>query len=88
MTKKVEYRVRPITRYIVTRFEEVAGDAVSPSAMCGSSAHGTFENGETAYQVAYALCRKEHDDSGQPVDSVNFIYPAIPDGVSVAPSSL
>ena len=74
----VEYRVRPITRYIVTRYE-----ATDQSG--SSTQHGTFEDGETAYHVAYALCRAEHDKSGEPVDSQKFIYPKMPTGVDISP---
>lgn len=66
---KVEYRVRPITRYIVTRYESTGNEGRSIQ-------RGTFDTEETAYHVAYALCRKEHDDSGEPLDSMAFIYPA------------
>lgn len=85
MSSKVEYRVRPITRYVVTRFEESEPDSEGrASASC--SQKGIYENGEVAYQVAYALCKAEHDASGEPAESVNFSYPALPDGVSIAPS--
>lgn len=79
MTTQVEYRVLPVTRYIVTRSEQ--GDD------CGVVAtQGQYENAETAHQVAYALCKAEHDRSGEPQDSMNFIYPKIPDGLSVPAS--
>lgn len=75
---KVEYRVKPVTRYIVTRFH---GDD-----NCGGvEQRGEYDNGEVAYHVAYALCRVEHEKSGEPIDSENFTYPTIPDGVSVNP---
>lgn len=74
----VEYKVRAVTRYIVTRYENNGN-------IGGSTQHGTFDSGETAYQVAYALCRKDHVDSGEPVESVNFVYPEIPNGVSISP---
>ena len=77
---KVEYRVKPITRYVVTRWHDSEG--------CGGvDTIGAYDNGEAAYQVAYALCREEHRKSGEPDLSVNFVYPSIPDGVSVMPSS-
>ena len=85
MTKKVEYRVRSVTKYIVTRYEE-SGNADGLAVCAGSTQHGTFENGETAYHVARALCRQEHVASGEPVGSMNFIYPNIPDGVSIMQS--
>ena len=85
MSSKVEYRVRPITRYVVTRYEASEPDANGRQhASCDQ--RGIYENGEVAYQVAYALCKAEHDASGEPAESVNFSYPALPDGVSIAPS--
>ena len=74
----VEYRVRPITRYIITRYEATEQSRTSTQ-------HGQFEDGATAYHVAYALCRAEHDRSGEPEGSMNFVYPAIPAGVDVPP---
>ena len=84
--RKVEYKVRPVTRYIVTRFEcQESADGNSGSAGM-STQHGVFDNGSTAYQVAYALCRREHELSGEPIDSTNYKYPNIPEGVSVHPN--
>ena len=77
---KVEYRVKPVTRYIVTRFH---ADGTTGAV----EQRGEYENGEVAYEVAYALCKAEHDASGQPVESVNFVYPRIPDGVSIPPKA-
>lgn len=80
MSKKVEYRVRPVTRYVVTRYEECLNAG-------WLSTKGIYDNGEIAYQVAYALCQSEHNASGEPLGSENFVYPAIPDGVSVMPQA-
>ncbi|MGB1390300.1 MAG: hypothetical protein ACPG61_15590 [Paracoccaceae bacterium] len=80
MSTQVEYRVRPVTKYIVTRFEQ--GDDTG-----AVETRGQYENGEVAYQVAYALCKAEHDKSGEPIESMNFIYPKIPDGVSIPPAT-
>lgn len=79
--KKVEYKVRPITRYVITRYEEIGNAGRSEQ-------RGVYDNGEIAYQVAYALCKMEHDQSGEPVGSTNFIYPSIPEGVSVMPEPI
>lgn len=75
MKKKVEYRVRPITRYIVTRYAQTI--EIDPSGACGSesSTRGTYDNAEIAHEVAYALCKAEHDASGEELGSMNFIYP-------------
>ena len=75
---KVEYRVKPVTRYIVTRFHD-------DGTTGGVEQRGEYENGEVAYEVAYALCRAEHTASGQPDFSESFIYPRISNGVSITP---
>lgn len=64
--KTIEYRVRPVTRYIVTRFnQEIAGDCASG----GSECCGEFDRQDMAENVAKALADAEpHDDT---VVSVN-----------------
>jgi hypothetical protein len=66
---KVEYKVRRISRFIVTRYHEEVG----PPHLAGSQTKGEYENPEVAYEVAYALCKAEHDaaETGDP----NFQYP-------------
>mgnify|MGYP000872251708 CR=1 FL=1 len=78
----IEYRVRPVGRYIVTRFEDGREDG---PAKCWVETLGEYENGAVAYEVAYALCKAEHDRLGWPVDDSRIVYPNIPGGVSVAP---
>lgn len=68
-TIMIEYRVRPITRYVVTRFE-------SGENSVGSSTRGEYDNERTAYDVAYALCKAEHERLGFPLDSMEIIYPS------------
>ena len=76
---QIEYRIKPVTRYVVTRFH--SGENVGGVNTCGE-----YLNGEVAYHVAYALCRTEHEKSGEPLGSTNFVYPDIPKGVSVEPN--
>lgn len=73
MDTKIEYRVRPVTRYIVTKFEglESEGGQVAGS----SSTCGEFENWPTAYEVAYALCRADHNRLGYPPSDERIMYP-------------
>lgn len=66
---KIEYRVRPVTRYVVTRYHEGDGGTA------GSEVKGTFDNPDIAHEVAYALCREEHQRAGTPEDDMNFQYP-------------
>ncbi len=72
----VEYRIKPITRYIVTRFESDAKSA----GVC--SEVGTYDSADTAYDVGYAMCKLEHQKSGEHPESMNFIYPLHPVGSS------
>lgn len=82
----IEYRVKPVTRYIVTRFEQ---DAPNEHGLCSSSRvteRGEFANADTAYQVASALCKLEHEKSGEAPGSTNFIYPRFDCDASAVPA--
>lgn len=70
----VQYQVRPITRYVVTRYEK---QPPNEHGLCasGCSTRGEYDNANVAFEVAYALCKSEHDASGDEVGSMNFIYP-------------
>jgi hypothetical protein len=74
---KVEYRVREIKRYIVTRHEDNGG-VVGSNREVGSH----YDNADTAYEVAYALCKAEHERLGYPLDDMRIIYPEHPVGVT------
>ena len=69
--KYVQYQVREIPRYIVTRYE-------ASENQCGSEQKGEYDNELVAYEVAYALCKAEHDAAGTPPDDVGFAYPKRP----------
>jgi hypothetical protein len=73
----IEYRVRPVTRYTVTRYERVAvGDEKAQnSAICG---RGEYDNAEVAYEIAYALARADHERKGYPIDDPRIQYPRHP----------
>ena len=68
MSDLIEYKVRPVTRYVVTRFERKGSAG-------GCEQHGEFDNAETAYAVAYALCRAEHERLGWPLEDERIQYP-------------
>ena len=71
---QVEYRVRPVTRYIVTRFHE---DKRPDGTEKGSSElKGEFHSHEAAYEIAYALARDEHERLGYPIGDGRIQYPA------------
>ena len=73
----VEYRVVPVTRYQVTRFSKSlspcrTGELVEGQGCCGS---GEFDSADTAYEVAYALARADHERLGWPVHDDRIRYP-------------
>jgi hypothetical protein len=55
--KTIEYRVRPVTRYIVTRFEMEQDDLARCSG--GSSSKGEFDREDVAEEIALALAHGE-----------------------------
>lgn len=65
---KIEYRVRPVTRYVVTRYHEDENSG-------GVQGHGEFDNEEIAQAVGYALCKAEHDKLGWPLGDERILYP-------------
>ena len=69
---KIEYRVRPVTRYVVTRFHQSDDGEVG-----GVETKGEFDNQETAHQVGYALCKEEHSRLGYPPGDERIQYPSI-----------
>lgn len=66
--KKIEYRVRPVSRYVVTRYHEIGHGA-------GVDGKGEFDNEETAFAVAYALCKEEQERLGLPPGDERIKYP-------------
>lgn len=68
MAELVEYRVRMVPRYFVTVYRE-DGPAAS------SETRGEYDNPDVAHEVAYALCKAEHDRLGWPVDDSRIQYP-------------
>lgn len=70
---KIEYRVRETTRYIITRYhEDVDGEA-------GVDTKGEYDSHHVAYEVAYALCKAEHDRLGYEIGDERISYPRHPD---------
>lgn len=91
MEKQIEYRVRPITRYVVTRYEYESDPRAGTATIGGSSQHGVFDNATVAYEVGYALCKAEHDRLGWPLGDIRIKYPLDPSetsaNLSARPSS-
>ena len=62
--KTIEYRVRPVTRYIVTAFHEAPSGA-------GSECCGEFDNEIRAHNAAMAFA-EQATHAAQPADKVSF----------------
>lgn len=69
---KIEYRVKAIERYIVTRYEE---DNAGNSSVVE---RGTYTSPHIAYEVAYALCAQDHEQLGFGPGDERVKYPALP----------
>lgn len=65
---KIEYRIKPVTRYIVTRYEE-------SDAGCSVRDFGDYSRTDDAHNIAYSLCSVEHKMLGWPVDDGRIQYP-------------
>lgn len=81
--EKIEYRVRAVTRYIVTRFDS-ADHKHEDGRMTysgGSETFGEFDNEMAAYKVARGLCKTEHADKGWPIGDGRIVYPEHPESL-------
>lgn len=69
---KIEYRVRPVTRYTVTRYHsEVDGCS-------GCDTKGEYESADVAFEVATALIKEEHQRLGFAPGDERIVYPQHP----------
>jgi AraC-like DNA-binding protein len=87
MADKIEYRVREVKRYIVTRHEErpvKIGDVTEQCQIGTRQIAGEFDNAEVAYQVGYALCKVEHERLGWPMGDERIQYPRHPNETATA----
>jgi hypothetical protein len=74
---KIEYRIRPVTRYIVTRWEDANAED-NHNVACARQIGGEYANEETAYEVGYALCNAEHQRLGWELSDERIKYPSRP----------
>ena len=75
MSELIEYRVRPVTRYVITRFERADVGELERSSI---RTLGEYDNAEVAYEVAYALCKADHERLAWPLDDARIQYPRHP----------
>lgn len=71
----IEYRVRPVTRYIVTRHEKRTDPRFDTPARSQTVEKGAFDRPDLAFEIAYALCKDEHDRLGWTPGDERIQYP-------------
>lgn len=78
--KDIEYRLRPVTRYVITRYENQGENGTAAIRTIGE-----FDNQRDAFDVGTALCRNEFLGADlMPGDK--FIYPQmIPTADNIPP---
>lgn len=69
----VQYKVRPVTRFVVTRFHSTEEEDGTFSG--GSGTLGEFDCFAYAYQAANAMAKEERQELGDMVDDKNFAFP-------------
>ena len=69
-----EFKIRPVTRYIVTKYETTGPDE-NGKGSGKTSQVGEYNNPDVAYEVAYAVCRAEHERLGYMPGDERIQYP-------------
>ncbi len=76
---RIEYRIRKVTRYILTRYEETTnGGGVQQIG-------GEYDNPQMAYEIGYAMAKLDHDRQGWPVGDDRIKYPEDPRAADAVP---
>lgn len=73
----IEYRVKRVERFIVTRHESKSGpegDSAGSTRQIG----GEHDNADVAYEVGYALARQEAENLGYAPGDDRMQYPRHP----------
>lgn len=83
----VDYRVRPVTRWVVTRYSRQCNSAGMGTAGA-SEQRGEYGNYATAFEVANALCKMEHETLGYPPGDERISYPPLHPDEAVHNASL
>lgn len=70
-----EYRLKPVTRYVLTRHRGLAHGARDPAAGASCEVIGEYPSPITGYQIAYALGRLEIAQRALPPNTPLVIVP-------------
>lgn len=69
---RVEYRVKPVTRYIITRnYQDDNGSETTQ--------RGEYDNPHIAWECAYGMCKIDHEHLGYPAEDERIQYPRLPE---------
>ncbi len=72
---KVEYQVKELTRYTVTRWYSEAGPTGDGGGCIG---YGEFDNANQAYEVATSMASNECLVNGWAIDDERMKFPLLP----------
>lgn len=67
---KIEYKIRIVTRYVVTRYDESDGGRTGSCIT-----QGEYDNADLAYEVAYALAKEQSRLLGLAPGDETVIFP-------------
>lgn len=70
----IEYKVRPVIRYVVTRY---ASEPATSGFSGNSRVIGEFDRKDTAYHVGYALATADRERLGLAPGSMEVIFPDV-----------
>lgn len=75
----LEYRVKPVTRYVITRYYAIENESGDCSG--STETRGEYDNADVAWEVAYSLCEREHRLMGplSPENEHRIKYPLHPE---------
>lgn len=68
----IEYRVKRVERFIVTRYEEAKESGTASVRQVGKE----FDSFDTAYEVGYALARADQERLGLSTGDDGVIFPS------------
>jgi hypothetical protein len=78
----IEYRVRRVERFIVTRHESAVDPSGGVHSVSSRQIGGEHDNADVAYQVGYALARQESELLGLPPGDMGVVFPQHPNEAS------
>lgn len=84
MNTELEYRVVPVTRFVVTRYANPDANFPNSASSGRSETRGEYDNEEVAHAVAYALAKREHEILGWAPDDMRIQYPRGNEGARIA----